>query len=217
MLDDPARAVVAAGLLVRGGREEHVAAEAGDRVAGRVAPRRARLRGEEPDHAELERDHVLHVDRAASVDVAVGDLPVERVVCPLVEWRRHHVEVRQQEERFAARAVAPEANVHGAATGDRLHDFGAQTNVIEGARDVPRRPKLTVARRRWRVHRWDPDQVAERLDELVSRVRPVVRRDGVRRPGGGRHEPDPVMRLAMMPRTNPAVTITMTMITSNRP
>ena len=114
-------------------REEHVAAEAGDRVAGRVAPGRARLGGEEPDHAELERDHVLHVDRATSVDVAVGDPPVERVVRPSVEWRRHHVEVRQQEERFAARPVTPQPGVHGAAARDRLDDLGAQPGVLQGA------------------------------------------------------------------------------------
>ena len=217
MLDDPARAVVSAGLLVRGRREEHVAAEAGDRVAGRVAPGRARLGGEEPDHAELERDHVLHVDRATSVDVAIGDPPVERVVRPTVEWRRHHVEVRQQEERFAARPVTPQPGVHGAAARDRLGDLRAQPGVLQRSGDVARRPELAVARWWWRVDRRDPDQVAERLHDLFPRVGPVVRRNGLGRPGGGRHEAGPVMRLAMMPRTNPAVTITTTMITSNRP
>ena len=52
----------------------------GDRVAGRVEAGRARLGGEQPDDAELHRDHGLHVDRAAAVDVAVGEVGRERVV-----------------------------------------------------------------------------------------------------------------------------------------
>ncbi len=56
----------AARLLVGGAGEEHVAAEPGDRVAGRIATGRAGLGGEHPDDAELHRDQVLHVHRAAA-------------------------------------------------------------------------------------------------------------------------------------------------------
>ena len=67
MHGEPARAVGRARLLVRGAREQHVAAEAGDRVAGRIATGCPRLGGEPLHDAELERDHALHVDRPAAV------------------------------------------------------------------------------------------------------------------------------------------------------
>ncbi len=82
VVHQPLDALRAACLLVGGAREQDVAAEAGDRVAGRVeaggtgAPREQRH-----DH-ELHRDHRLHVHGAATPDVAVGDLRRERRVRP---------------------------------------------------------------------------------------------------------------------------------------
>ena len=48
---------MAAGLLVGGGGEQDVAAQAGDRVAGGIEAGGARLGREQPDDAELHRDH----------------------------------------------------------------------------------------------------------------------------------------------------------------
>ncbi len=71
LVDQPVRAVRAAGLLVGDERQHDV-------------PRRAAALAEPlPDDREDHRVHVLHVDRAAPPDAAVGDLPAERVVGPV--------------------------------------------------------------------------------------------------------------------------------------
>ena len=139
---------MAAGLLVGGAREQDVAAQAGDRVAGRVQAGRARLGREPLDDAELQRDHALHVDRAAAVDVAVGEVGRERVVGPALGRRRHDVEVRQQQQRLAARPVAAQPDVDRAATGHGLDDLGPQARPRAGAGDVARRAQLAVGRGR---------------------------------------------------------------------
>ena len=126
LLGDPLRPDRAAGLLVGRAREQDVAAQAGDRVASRVEAGRARLGRQQPDDAELHRDHRLHVDRAAAVDVAVGQVGRERVVAPALGRRGHDIEMGQQEQRLAARPVAAQAGVHGAATRLRLDDLGRE-------------------------------------------------------------------------------------------
>ena len=75
---------------------------------------------------------VLHVDGAAAVDVAVGDVGRERVVRPALGRGRDDVEVRQQEERLAAGAVAAQPGVDGAAAGT-----GSMTS---GSRPASARP-----------------------------------------------------------------------------
>ena len=144
VLGDPARPGSAAGLLVGRAREQDVAAQAGDRVARRIEAGRAGLGDEPLDDAELHRDHVLHVDRAAAVDVAVGDVGRERVVGPALRRRRDDVEVRQQEERLAAGPVAAQPGVDRAAARHRLDDLrlagpSAAQAVLEVARDAQSR------------------------------------------------------------------------------
>ena len=126
VLGDPFRAGEAARLLVGRAGEQDVAPQARDRVAGRVETGRPRLGGEQPDDTELHRDHRLHVDRAATVDVAVVDVRRERIVRPALGRRRDDVEVRQEEERLAAGAVAAQAHVDRAATGFRFDDLRAR-------------------------------------------------------------------------------------------
>ena len=134
------------------------------------------------DDPELEGDHVLHVDRAAAVDVAVGDVAGERVVGPAVGRRGHDVEVGQQQERVAAGAVAAQPDVDRAATGDRLDDLRLEAEVGQAVREIARDARLAVgADGRWRVDRRDPDEVAEGLDEAGVGGVPGRRRDGVRR------------------------------------
>ena len=103
-------------LLVGGRGEQDVAAEAGDRVARRIEAGGARLGREQAHDPELHRDHGLHVDRAAAVDVAVVEVGRERIVTPALGRRRHDIEMRQQEQRLAAGAVAAQPGVDGAAS-----------------------------------------------------------------------------------------------------
>ena len=223
----------AAGLLVGGRREHDVPGEAGDRIAGRVASGRARLGGEAADHADLHRDHALHVDRAAAPDVAVGDVGGERVVRPAVSRGRDHVDVREQEERVAAAAVAVEAGDDRAASRGRLEDLGRHARVAEQVGHEPGGPQLAVTRLRGRVDARDPDELAEVVDELVVGAPPVGGGDGVRRPDGAarggrardravgrRHgQPaDPVNPSTnpMIPITNPPTTMTRTIARRRR-
>ena len=131
-------------LLVGGAGEQDVAPETRDRVARRVEAGRAGLRREEPDDGQLHRDHRLHVDRAAPVDVAVDEVGPERVVRPALRRGRDHVEVREQQERLAAAAVAAQADMDGAAPGRRLDDLGFEPGVQQGGRDPARGEELAI-------------------------------------------------------------------------
>ena len=133
MLDQPLHPDGAARLLVGGAGEQDVAAQARDRVAGGVEAGRARLAGEQPNHRQLHRDHRLHVDRAAPVDVAVGDVGRERIVAPAIGRGRDDVEVRQQEERLAAGAVAAEPGEHAASAGYGFDDIGSRPSARSSA------------------------------------------------------------------------------------
>ena len=171
---------------------------AGSRPAG------PRLGGEQPDDPELHRDHRLHVDRAAAVDVAVGDVGRERIVAPALGRGRDDVEVRQQQERVAAGAVAAQPGVDGAASGDRLDDLGLEAGRGQDRGDPARRDELAVGRvGRRRVDRRDPDEVAQGLDELVDGPGPA-RLDGPRRRRGAhRHGTVPTAMTIAIPMTNP--------------
>ena len=102
---------------------------------------------EQPHDRQLHRDEVLHVDRAAAPDVAVGDVAGERVVGPPLRRRRHDVEMAEQQERLAAGPVAAEAGGHGAAARDGLEDLGDEAGVGERVGDPAWPP---AARRRAR-------------------------------------------------------------------
>ena len=146
VLGDPARAVERAGLLVGRAGEQDVAPQARDRVRGRIAAGGARLLDQPLDDAQLERDHALHVDRAAAVDVAVGDIGGERVVGPAIRRRRHDVEMGQQEERLATRPVAAQAGVDGAATRDGLEELRLEAEPDQALREVAGHAGLAVRR-----------------------------------------------------------------------
>ena len=133
-----------AGLLVRRTGEQDVAAQAGDRVAGRVQAGRSRLGDEQLDHAELERDHVLHVDRAAAVHVAVRDLPGERVVGPAIGRGGHDVEMGQQQERLAAGAVATQPDVDRGTARDDLQQLRLEAEGGQAVGEVACDPRLAV-------------------------------------------------------------------------
>ena len=218
MLGDPLRAGEATGLLVGGAGEQDVAPKSRDRVPRRVQAGRPGLARQQADDTELHRDHVLHVDRAAAVDVAVGDLGLEWIVAPAIGRRRHDVEVREQQERLAACAVAAQPHVDRPAPGHGLDDLRPETLGLEQARDVARRGKFLVrAIRGGRVDRRDPDEVAERRDERIVGRRPcrVVEPSGWRGDGPG-HAPEP-MSARTAPTMNPPRISTRTMPSRSRP
>jgi len=204
--DEPARPREAAGFLIGGRGEEEIAPQARHRVRGRIAAGEPRLRGEKPEDLELHRHEVLHVDRPAPVDVAVGDVARARVVRPAIRRRRHDVEMREQEEGRPARPVAVQPGHHGASSGDRLEDLGPDTHVAQRAFEIARSIELAGRPRRiGRIDRGDPDQVAERRDEPVVGRRPDDRVDAVRGPNHAQEK-----RFARKPRTNPPSTIATT-------
>ena len=106
MLDQPARAVQAARLLVGGAREQDVAPEARDRIARRVAGRRrppgaragaARRPRARPSPSCRPRPAPRRSRRRCRRRTAVG---------PALGHGRHDVEVREEQQRVAAGAVA---------------------------------------------------------------------------------------------------------------
>ena len=137
VIGDPLGPVHAAGLLVRGAREQDVAPKPRDRVVGGVQPGCPGLGRQEPDDAQLHRHHALHVDRAAPVDIAAVDVGCERVVGPAIGRGGHDVEMRQQEERFATGAVAAQPRVDGATAGDRFDDLRGEARLARACRRSP--------------------------------------------------------------------------------
>ncbi len=84
VVDEPARAVVAPGLLVGDAGEDEVA------LAHHAFPLEAR------EHERGHDRHVLHVDGAAPPQVAVVELAAERRVAPALGLGGDDVEVRRE-------------------------------------------------------------------------------------------------------------------------
>ena len=220
MLGDPLRADRAAGLLVGRAREQDVATQARDRVARGVEAGGASLGRQQPHDAELHRDHVLHVDRAASVDVAVGEVGRERVVAPAFRRCRDDVEVGEEEQRIAAGAVAAQPRVDRSAPGLRLDDLGLEAGFGEHRRDPPggdraRRPVpsgggglidgMRISSRS--VSTTSSTASAQATSSSVPR----------RRRGVHRHRTFPVATAIASPITNPPNMSATTMATSSFP
>ena len=205
VLGDPFRAGGPARLLVCGTGEQDVAAETRDRVAGRVEPGGTGLGGQEPDDPDLHRDHRLHVDGAAAVDVAALDVGGERMVRPAFGRGRDDVEVRQQQERLAAAAVSAQSRVDGAATGFGFDDLRFEPDLDEKSGDPARHAELAVGCvGRRRVDRRDPDQIAEVIDERADGERPGGSLDRARRGGRSRHRGAlPAAMVRAMPMMKP--------------
>ena len=113
--------------------------------------------------------------------------------------------MRQQEERLAARAVAAEADVDGAATGFGFDDLGFEAELGERRRDVAGGQQLAVGQvGRRGSDRRDADQVAQVVDERVDREGPGGSLDRARRGGDRRHRGAlPVAMVSAMPMMNP--------------
>ena len=93
VVGEPAGTIEAPGLLVRGHGQQDVAAQAGDRLRGRIAAGCSGLPGQQAEDLDLHRHEILHVDGAAPVDVPVDDGSAEWILRPLVGGCRDDIEV----------------------------------------------------------------------------------------------------------------------------
>nr|BFE58557.1 hypothetical protein GCM10020063_030830 [Dactylosporangium thailandense] len=133
LIDEKARALPPARLLV-GDEREHD-------VAGRYHIVTLELPRDRQRHGH----HVLHVDRAASPQVAVADLAGEGRHGPLGRVGRHHIEVTVHEERATLRVGAGQAHDDVAALGRRLQVHRLETGVGEALGHELRRGALVPA------------------------------------------------------------------------
>ncbi len=145
LLDEVARAEVAAGLLVGEDDEHEVAGELG------ALPLRAH------EGADEHRDARLHVERAAAPDVAVLEPALERRVRPVLAGGRDDVDVPLEQER--RRVAAGEAADEVRPAGLLLVELRLAARVLE------LRAEELDARRfvAGRVRRVEPDQLLQEL------------------------------------------------------
>jgi hypothetical protein len=162
LVDQPVGALPAAGLLIRRRAEDDVAAQAGDRIRGRIAAGRTRRAGEAAHDLDFHRHHRLHIDRAAAPDVAVGQIAGERVVGPAGRLRGHDVEMREKEQRVAASPVAVNASDYRTPAGERFHDRGPEPLIGEHLLQVSSGKDLVAGR----VDGLDPNQRSQQLDQF---------------------------------------------------
>jgi hypothetical protein len=157
LLDEEARAEVAAGLLVAQDDQHD--------VAGRRPP----LPVESQDCVDEHGHAGFHVERAAAPDLAVLEPPLERRVRPALPRSRDDVDVTLEEERRAAGARQPRDEVR-------------PRRILRVARRLDSRglePRLEI-RDAWslvprRVGRVEPDQVLEELDDTHGRASKLLR------------------------------------------
>jgi hypothetical protein len=154
LVDQPVRAVVPAGLLVRG-EHQH------DRPP---RPCSGPLTG--TDDRQHHRVEVLHVDRAAAPDAAVLDLAGERVDGPVRGLRGHDVEVAVDEQRLGGRVGALPAGGERRTAGRRLVQLRRDADVGQLRGDVLRRLPLARPGTVAVVGGVDPDQIAAQLHDL---------------------------------------------------
>ena len=120
--------------------------------------------GRQPSRASVARGHRLggdlrlHVQRAATPQVAVGDVAGPRVVLPVRRIGQHRVDVAEEAQRRAV-VVAGERGHEVGALGRRAEDLGLEAGAASGSRRGTRSPArslpggLTVLKRirRWRT------------------------------------------------------------------
>ncbi len=149
-----------------------VGEQAQDHVAGRLQA--ARLGTHE--RGEHHRDTALHVERATTPQVAVGDLAGEWSVLPLAA-RGDDVDVPLQQQR-RARAAARQPRDQVRALGILRDDARLDAERVEQPSDP--RDALTLGA--WRVARVEPEQVLQQLSwsvlEAIARHRRQSRRSG---------------------------------------
>ena len=166
MIDEPARAVIAAGLLVGDAGEDEVALE-----------RDALLLEARDDERRHDR-HVLHVDGAAAPHIAVVDLAAERRMGPALRLGGDDVEVRAS--RSGGLSPVPlSARDHVLATRASRRPASARSRpreqigeILGGRRLVARRVRGVDAQQRLQVL----DCVDRRAHVAHARMTPRRRR-----------------------------------------
>ena len=151
LLAEPGQAEVVADLLV-GGRDE-------DQVAARLEP----LAGQRRDRDSAGRDLALHVERAATPDLAVAQLARPRIDLPLARVRDDRVRMREQQE---ARPVSAPGNARDEVR--PLRDLRVQLalDAVLGEVVAQQLGRLRLVPRR--VDRVEPDQLLQELRDLVA-------------------------------------------------
>ncbi|GES33176.1 hypothetical protein San01_56640 [Streptomyces angustmyceticus] len=155
VVDEVARAVGAARLLVREERQHDVAR----RLAAGAQP--------VADDGQRHRVHVLHVDRAPSPEAAVGDLAGERVVGPVVGVGRHDVGVPVDEQAGPRAVLALDPGDRRGPALVGLEDLRFEAHLGELLRDVLGGGPLPRARVVAVVAGVHPDQIPAEVDHLV--------------------------------------------------
>ena len=106
-------------------------------------PRRDRAGPREVAHArEHHRDHVLHVDRAAAPETAIGLHPGEGGMRPVLGMGGNDVEVTVDAQRAPLAVCSGDADGDGRAPLLRLEDLRVETDLAQLADDVVRRLAL---------------------------------------------------------------------------
>ena len=145
LLDEEARAEVAAGLLVREHDEHEIAGELG------ALPLRTH------EGADEHRDAGLHVECAAAPEIAVLEPALERRVDPVLACGRDDVDVPLKQER--RRVAAGEAADEVRPAGLLLVELRLAARVLEvRAQELDARPFVAG-----RVRRVEPDQLLQEL------------------------------------------------------
>ena len=156
---DELGAELAARFLVGGGQEHEIALERHVRALERQHRR------------EMQDARGLHVDRAAAIEIAVGDRAAERVDGPVAAIGVHDIDVVVQDDP-AERAVAGEARAKAGPAGRGLDRLaldpvaGQHLGQEPGARDLVS----------GRVRGVDRQIAAQQIDRLVAESRPVHHR-----------------------------------------
>ena len=153
---EPLHAERAAGLFIGHGEKYDVA------IGRQVEPL------EQQHDEQLEHAHALHVERAATPDLAVSDLGRERVNVPELRLRGHHIGVIEQHQR-SLRAAADEPGAHRNAARSSLDILGFVALSLEPA-GQKLGSDLFVA---GRVGGVDAEVFDERADDLRRHFVPV--------------------------------------------
>jgi len=126
------------------------------------------------DHREHHADHVLHVDGASSVEPAVADLTGERRDGPVLGDRGDDVDVSVHDQSARVRVGSLDPGEQAPSSGNRLHEFAGDADLVEVLGDPAAHPRLAVADRRGitGVGRVDGDEVGRDRDGLRAHPLP---------------------------------------------
>src|SRR6202035_332296 len=115
------------------------------------------------------RVHILHIDRAATPQAAVGELAGEGIVLPVGGVGGDDVQVAVDEEGGSCLVLARDAGYHGGALGVGFQELRLEAGVGEEFGDVLGGGSLAGAGVVAGIRGVDAEQVAADVDDLVLR------------------------------------------------